>query len=61
MSTNSIPALEGVEHRFVGGGVTIHITDAPNSPKLGEHIDDVLRRAGCRPQIEHLRAGGAVA
>jgi pimeloyl-ACP methyl ester carboxylesterase len=30
MNTNSIPALEGVEHRFIelGGGVTIHVADA---------------------------------
>ena len=30
MNTNSIPALEGVEHRFIdlAGGVTIHVADA---------------------------------
>ena len=30
MNTNPIPALEGVEHRFIdlGGGVTIHVADA---------------------------------
>jgi pimeloyl-ACP methyl ester carboxylesterase len=30
MNTNTIPALEGVEHRFitVGAGVTIHVADA---------------------------------
>lgn len=30
MNTNSIPALEGVEHRFIdlGGGVTIHVAEA---------------------------------
>jgi len=30
MNTNSIPTLEGVEHRFIdlGGGVTIHVADA---------------------------------